>query len=165
MIIVALGSNLSSPFGAPDATILRAIDTLSAQIGSLDRVSHLWRSPAWPDANDPPFVNAVAAVNTTLPPSELLERLHGIENMFGRQRSENVLRNAPRTLDLDLIDYEGLVQKGPAELPHPRMRERAFVLLPLREVAPDWRHPATGQTVDELISALPEGAHTVERIA
>lgn len=164
MIIVTLGSNLSSPFGAPDATIRRALDTLSAQLGSLDRVSHLWRSPAWPDANDPPFVNAITSIRTTLPPMQLLDRLHAIENTFGRQRSESVLRNAPRTLDLDIIDYDGLVQEGPPELPHPRMQERAFVLVPLEEIAPDWRHPVTGQSVDALISALPEGARTIERI-
>lgn len=164
MIVIALGSNLSSPFGAPTDTILRALDTLSVQFGSPECVSHLWRSPAWPNPHDPPFVNAVASIKTTLPPQELLAQLHDIENQFGRVRSETVPRNAPRALDLDLIDYDGLVQAGPPELPHPRMLERAFVLLPLKEIAPDWRHPRTGQSVDELISALPEDARTIERI-
>jgi len=83
-----------------------------------------------------------------------------VERRFGRVRRD---RNEPRVLDLDLLDYDGLVQRsGAAVLPHPRLHERAFVLLPLRDVAPQWRHPVLGRTVDELVAALPPGQQ-VER--
>jgi 2-amino-4-hydroxy-6-hydroxymethyldihydropteridine diphosphokinase len=82
----------------------------------------------------------------------LLAALHGIEARFGRTRTRP---NAPRTLDLDLIDYDGRIESGPPELPHPRAGLRAFVLLPLRNVAPQWTHPVSGQSVDGLIAAMP----------
>jgi 2-amino-4-hydroxy-6-hydroxymethyldihydropteridine diphosphokinase len=87
-----------------------------------------------------------------LSPAALLTLLHEVEASFGRKRAEP---NAPRTLDLDILDYEGRVEQGPPVLPHPRMAGRAFVLLPLRDVAPDWRHPVSGQSISDLISALP----------
>jgi 2-amino-4-hydroxy-6-hydroxymethyldihydropteridine diphosphokinase len=86
---------------------------------------------------------------------ELLNLLHAVETSFGRTRSSvPEIRNAPRTLDLDLIDFDGLVQEGPPVLPHPRMAARGFVLLPLRDIAPGWRHPESGRTLDALIDAL-----------
>ena len=85
-------------------------------------------------------------------PAQLLAALHDVEVKFGRVRK---VRNAPRTLDLDLIDYDGRIQEGPPQLPHPRIAGRPFVLVPLRDVAPDWRHPHSGRTVSELIAALP----------
>jgi 2-amino-4-hydroxy-6-hydroxymethyldihydropteridine diphosphokinase len=97
-------------------------------------------------------VNAVAAVGTRLAPEQLLATLHEVEAAFGRRRS---LANAPRTLDLDLLDYDGRVEEGAPQLPHPRIETRAFVLVPLREVAPDWRHPLSGCSVSELIARLP----------
>ena len=75
------------------------------------------------------------------------------ETAFGRVRSA---RNAPRTLDLDLIDYDGRIEQGALVLPHPRIEQRGFVLIPLADVAPGWRHPVTGRSVKELIAALPE---------
>lgn len=80
-----------------------------------------------------------------------MELLHETEDLFGRTRGT---RNAPRTLDLDLIDYDGRIESGPPELPHPRLAERAFVLVPLQDVAPSWRHPASGKLIAELLSAL-----------
>jgi 2-amino-4-hydroxy-6-hydroxymethyldihydropteridine diphosphokinase len=122
--------------------------------------SRLYRSPAWPDPSDPEFVNAVARVETNLDPAALLARLHALEASFGRVRREV---NAPRTLDLDLIDYDGRISAPGAVpiVPHPRMDKRAFVLLPLADVAPNWRHPASGRAIAELIAALPDpGAAT-----
>jgi 2-amino-4-hydroxy-6-hydroxymethyldihydropteridine diphosphokinase len=122
--------------------------------------SGFYRSAAWPDPSDPSFVNAVAAVETDFDPAALLSVLHEIEAAFGRKRGEP---NAPRTLDMDLLDYDGQVEDGPPQLPHPRMDARAFVLVPLREVAPNWRHPVSGQSVSELIEKLPAGG--IERLA
>jgi 2-amino-4-hydroxy-6-hydroxymethyldihydropteridine diphosphokinase len=97
-------------------------------------------------------VNAVARLKTNLSPAELLHLLHQVEAKFGRVRGE---KNAPRTLDLDLIDYDGRIEEGEVDLPHPRVATRAFVLMPLREVAPNWRHPVSGRAVSDLIAALP----------
>lgn len=105
--------------------------------------SSWWRSAAWPDPSDPAFLNGVVIVRTELDPHALMAALGRIEEVFGRERDR---RNAPRTLDLDLIAYgrlsgdmEGLI------LPHPRAAERLFVMGPLAEIAPAWRHPAGGQ--------------------
>ena len=155
MIIVALGANLPWRLRPPEDTIRAALDDLENRNTEVEAVSRLFRSPAWPDPSDPPFVNAVARISTALSPSDLMGVMHDIEASFGRRRSkDSPTRNAPRTLDLDLIDYDGLVQTGPPVLPHPRINRRAFVLIPLQEVAPGWNHPVSGQTVSELIAAL-----------
>jgi 2-amino-4-hydroxy-6-hydroxymethyldihydropteridine diphosphokinase len=152
MILIALGANLPSRAGGPADTLLAALTSLGARGITVERQSGFYESPAWPDPSDPPFINAVASVGTELTPADLLRVLHEIEDAFGRQRGR---RNAPRTLDLDLIDYDGRVERGPPELPHPRMEARAFVLLPLRDIAPGWRHPVSGRTVSELIAEAP----------
>ena len=154
MIVIALGANLPSRAGEPLATLRAALDALRQRGVKLESVSSFYRAAAWPNPSDPPFINAVATLATDLPPRGLMALLHDIESEFGRTRAA---KNAPRTLDLDLIDYEGRVEAGPPELPHPRMAGRAFVLLPLAEVAPGWRHPVTGQPVSALIAALPKG--------
>ena len=151
MILIALGANLTSRAGAPRETLKSALSELAARGITIERQSGFYRTPAWPDPSDPPFVNAVAAVRTTLAPALLLNALHEVEREFGRNRGQP---NAPRTLDLDLIDYDGRIEQGPPQLPHPRMESRPFVLVPLRDVAPDWRHPMSGRSVCQLIAAL-----------
>ena len=144
------------PESGPPATPFGWAGQLSLVAGDGMRVvavSRLYRSPAWPDPSEPEYVNAVAAVETSLGPSDVLARLHTTERRFGRERGR---MNAPRTLDLDLIDFGGVVDPvGPPVLPHPRLAARAFVVLPLAELAPGWRHPVTGRTVADLIAALP----------
>lgn len=152
MILLALGANLPSVAGQPPDTLRAAFCELLDRKIVPTRQSQFFVSEAWPDARDPAFVNAVTAVETELDPSHLLSTLHEIETKFGRERG---LRNAPRTLDIDLLDYHGQVQQGPPELPHPRLAERGFVLLPLMQVAPSWRHPVSGKSLSELIAALP----------
>jgi 2-amino-4-hydroxy-6-hydroxymethyldihydropteridine diphosphokinase len=161
MIVIALGANLPSQNGAPRETLLAALDRLAQQDVEILRVSPFYESEAWPDPTDPPFVNAVAIVRTELSPSELMAKLHEVEISFGRKRS---VPNSPRSLDLDLIDYNGRAESGPPALPHPRMRSRAFVLVPLADIAPAWRDPITGDMIDTLISALPGGRSTVKRL-
>jgi len=152
VILIGLGANLPSPAGKPPDTLNAALAALALRSITIERQSGFYRSSAWPDPSDPPFVNAVAAVRTEFSPRDLMTALHEVESSFGRKRGES---NAPRTLDLDLLDYDGRIEQGPPVLPHPRMQDRAFVLLPLREVAPHWRHPASGRTISELIAALP----------
>ena len=154
MILIAFGASLPSSAGAPTETLTAALAALKANGIELLKVSQFYHSEAWPNPADPPFVNAVAQVQTSLSPASLLDRLHAIERSFGRTRGA---RNAPRTLDLDIVDYDGRVEAGPPELPHPRMTDRAFVLVPLAQIAPHWRHPVSGRMVHELIAALPVG--------
>ena len=164
MILIALGANLPSRAGPPEVTLRVALAALRGRGIWVLAESHFWRTPAWPEPVDPRYVNAAAGLATRLGPLELLNVLHEVETEFGRDRSGDVKKNAPRTLDLDLLDYDGLVQAGPPELPHPRMERRAFVLIPLREIAPHWRHPVSGQGISELVEALGPAAAEPELI-
>ncbi|HEY4274818.1 MAG TPA: 2-amino-4-hydroxy-6-hydroxymethyldihydropteridine diphosphokinase [Rhizomicrobium sp.] len=150
-IFIALGANISSSAGAPEATLKAAIAALRLRGVQVLEVSSFHQTPAWPDPSDPPFTNAVARIETALQPLALLELLHEVETDFGRKRSAH---NAPRTLDLDLIDYGGRVETGRVQLPHPRMAGRGFVLGPLAEIAPGWVHPVTGAPIGRLLAAL-----------
>lgn len=158
MIWIALGSNLPSRYGPPPITLHAALGALEVLGIPPVATSRFFENPAWPDSRDPVFVNAVAQVETALSPEGLLDCLHVVEAQFGRTRSE---RNRPRTLDLDILDYNGLVRAGPPELPHPRMEERGFVLVPLAEIAPGWRHPISGRNVNDLIAELPPESRLV----
>src|ERR1051325_4135260 len=109
MIFIALGANLPSSVGPPVKTLCAALEALAASGVEPVKVSKFYQTRAWPDPDDPPFVNAVAQVTTKLSPPELLQLLHKIEKEFGRERSK---RNAPRCLDLDLLDYDGYIEQG-----------------------------------------------------
>jgi len=157
MIFIGLGANLDSPrHGPPLATLDAARRALDSPRCRVLRCSPWYRSAPVPRSDQPWFVNGVAEVETSLSPPDLLARLHAVERDFGRARTE---RNAPRVLDLDLLVYHDLVLDPPlaAVVPHPRMTERAFVLLPLRELAPAWIDPRSGRSIDALIAALPPG--------
>jgi 2-amino-4-hydroxy-6-hydroxymethyldihydropteridine diphosphokinase len=137
-VFVGLGANL----GDPCATLQQALGDIAALQDTRVVARSSWYRSAPLDASGPHFVNAVAELDTALPPPELLRALQGIELAHGRRRP---YRNAPRTLDLDLLMYGQRVMNG-AELvlPHPRLHERAFVLLPLLELAPQLVHPLHG---------------------
>ena len=156
-IYIGLGANLPHPkFGPPTRTLRRALAMLNDRGVRLVRRSPWYRTAPVPAADQPWYVNAVAEVATGLGPDALLATLHGVEDSFGRVRS---VRNAPRFIDLDLLDYKSSVKVlnkiGLSIIPHVRLEERAFVLVPLRDLAPDWRHPVSGAPIDGLIQALP----------
>ncbi len=154
---------MPSAVGAPEVTLRSALSSLERNAVAIDKVSPFYRTLAWPNPADPSFVNAVALVSTRHKPLALLQLLHEIEAEFGRDRAMST-SNAPRTLDLDLIDYEGLIQDGPPSLPHPGIASRAFVLVPLCDVAPEWRHPVLGLTVSRLIANLGAAADEPKRL-
>lgn len=137
---IGLGANLGADLGLTLSQAARDLAALPET--SLAALSSLWRS-APVDAQGPDFVNAVVALDTALAPLALLDALQGIEQAHGRERP---YRHAPRTLDLDLLLYDGVVLDTPRlTLPHPRLGERAFVLRPLLEIAPDLGGLASGQ--------------------
>jgi 2-amino-4-hydroxy-6-hydroxymethyldihydropteridine diphosphokinase len=121
------------------------------------RVSPWYRTAPVPASDQPWYQNAVIEVVTDLGPDELLATLHEVEQAFGRVRT---VANAARMIDLDLLDFRGEIAPGGpgrATLPHPRLADRAFVLKPLADLAPDWRHPVSGQPIQALLAALPFG--------
>ncbi|MFD1797621.1 2-amino-4-hydroxy-6-hydroxymethyldihydropteridine diphosphokinase [Paracoccus aurantiacus] len=171
---IALGSNLSSSSGSSRQTIQAALKRLSATPElSLQSVSRFYQTPAFPAGNGPDYVNACAAVESGLAAGELLALLHGIEADLGRVRST---RWAARGIDLDLIATGQQVLPDDAAqdrwralppqrqlietpdhlvLPHPRLQDRAFVLVPLSDIAPGWTHPRTGLSVVQMLENLP----------
>lgn len=117
------------------------------------RRSSWWQSGPQPASDQPDFINGVVEIETALSPVDLLAALHRVESACGRVRQQ---RWEARVLDLDLIDYRRRQQAGQGsgpDLPHPRLAERLFVLLPLQEIAPDWRHPVSGAALQDLITA------------
>jgi len=155
-IFIALGANLSHErFGSPRQTLEAALATLDRRGIRTVRVSPWYRTAPVPVSDQPWYVNAVAEVMSALSADDLLAELHAVEAEFGRARS---VPNAARPIDLDLLDFHGEIAvggRGRAILPHPRMTERAFVLLPLADLAPQWRHPASGLPIRTLIENLP----------
>lgn len=155
---VALGSNL----GNPVSTVEDAIEAMAALRGSLLKaISSLYRTAPVGLKRQPDFINAVVALDTRLAPRELLDELFALEAKFGRERS---VKNAPRTLDLDLLCYGEVAQDDPAlTLPHPRMHERAFVLAPLAEIAPCLVIPGRGPVASLLAACADQRIHPLTR--
>jgi 2-amino-4-hydroxy-6-hydroxymethyldihydropteridine diphosphokinase len=172
--LIALGSNQHSVWGDAGETIMAAVAALRDLAQDGLQCSAFYATPAFPAGAGPDFVNAAVAFETVLPAADLLAALHGIEAAAGRERLH---RWGQRTLDLDLIalgqdvapdlathaQWRNLppaeqVSRAPDELilPHPRMQDRAFVLVPLADVAPDWRHPILGETVAAMLARQPK---------
>jgi 2-amino-4-hydroxy-6-hydroxymethyldihydropteridine diphosphokinase len=156
-IYIGLGGNLPHPrYGAPRATLEAALAALRSRGIEVRRVSPWYRTAPVPASDQPWYFNAVAEVSTDLAADRLLAELHAVEDQFGRERS---VLNAPRLIDLDLLDFRGEISlggPGKASLPHPRLASRAFVLRPLSDLAPGWRHPGTGVSIKALVAALPD---------
>ena len=171
--LIALGANLDSPSGPPQKTLPMAIEALSKNGASIRARSRYYATPCFPAGAGPDYINAAIAVAWTGSAPDLLDLLHEIEARFARKRAE---RWGMRTLDMDLVAFGAAVIPDAATqahwrdlplrsqmsetpdqliLPHPRLQDRAFVLVPLMDVAPDWRHPVLGLTVQDMHDALP----------
>ncbi len=174
--LIALGGNLPSGAGSPAETLRAALDALVAEGAELRAVSPFYATPCFPAGAGPDYVNAAAELRMAGDARQMLDLLHRVEEHFGRER---VQRWGRRTLDLDLIAQGQTVLPDPAAhaawrdlppdeqmtrapdeliLPHPRVQDRAFVLIPLADIAPDWRHPVLGLTVRDMVRALPASA-------
>ncbi len=169
---IALGSNLSSELGDSVSLIKSAYELLSQQSIIIDKCSPFYETPAFPAGNGPNYVNTAIKIKTALKPEALLQVLHDVETQLGRERD---IRWESRVIDVDLLDYQGMVlpdaktyenwRNMPLEkqittwpeeliLPHPRIEDRAFVLVPLQFIEPKWVHPNTKDIISKLISRI-----------
>lgn len=176
LVLVAIGSNATSFAGGPRETVAEALEILQHTFNVYDdfSASPLYSTPAFPAGSGPDFVNAACCFSMMRAPQGLLEDLHGVEETFGRERTH---RWGQRTLDLDLIAVGQTIAPNPATqtrwrtlpldaqksdtpdqliLPHPRVQDRAFVLVPLADIAPDWVHPQTGDSVTDMLAKCSE---------
>ena len=154
-VVIALGSNDKGVWPSCIDLLEAAVARFRAEGIDVLARSSWWRSAAWPDPSDPPFVNGVAIVSTAHDPHALMATLGRLEEAFGRERSRV---NAPRTLDLDLIAYGRIVDHDTGlTLPHPRARQRRFVMGPLAEIAPGWVCPETGERAGVLVERCEVG--------
>ena len=159
MILIALSANLPGPFGSPADTLRAACDELTRRGLRVTLKSRIWKTAPVPVSDQPWYCNAVVKIETDFTPHEAMQVLLDIEKDFGRVRT---YRNAARIVDLDILAWDDLIIGGHAlTIPHMRLHERAFVLLPLRDIAPSWVHPATGLDVAQMIAALPPGQDAV----
>lgn len=182
-VLIALGSNAESVWGDPTVTVQKASLRIAEVLGNKVNSSAIYATPAFPAGAGPDFSNAVIRIGTNLPADRILALLHQIEAEAGRER---LVRWGQRTLDLDLLavgdqvlpdrqilqDWIDLDPARQAEiapdtliLPHPRLQDRSFVLVPMADVAPEWVHPVLGQTVEQMRDARPaDEVATVRRL-
>jgi len=172
-VYVSLGSNQSGDCDVSKSFVKSAYRLLAQKSIIIDECSPFYETPAFPAGSGPNYVNTVIKARTSLSPDAMLQVLHSVEAELGRARSK---RWEARVIDIDILDYEGVVlpdlqthktwRDMPLEqqltiwpdgliLPHPRIQDRAFVLVPLRTIAPDWVHPVTKETIDVLLGRLP----------
>ena len=156
-VVLITGGNLANA----EATLAQAEQLIAAEIGTVEQVSRIYRTKAWGfEADD--FRNQVLIVESAMEPLPLLDAVNGIERRLGRDREQELniksatgARYASRSIDIDILFYDELVvQSERLTLPHPRIAEREFVLEPLSEVAPEWRHPLSGKSVVEMFEEL-----------
>ena len=156
---IGIGGNVASWGGPPESTLAAAALRLQS-FGQVAARSSLYSTEPVGFAEQPRFVNAAVALETNLAPHALLGGLMAIEKEFGRDRSAGFV-NGPRTLDLDILLFDDLILREPGlEIPHPRLAERAFVLIPLAEIAPQIADPRSGQTVSQLLHDLFPGSES-----
>ena len=158
MILLSLGSNLSSSFGNRFKNLELAISHLQSHKIELITKSSFYETPSYPISNDPKFINMIINVSTKLTPEKIASSIINIEEKLERKRNK---KNEPRTCDIDIIDYKGLVidfnyKELNFKVPHAKLIYRNFVLYPINEILPDWTHPESKQKISDLIAKLPE---------
>ena len=156
MIFLGLGSNLSSKFGDRFTNINLAISFLEGYGIKVIKKSNFYETPSYPNKENPKFINAVILVETTLPPVDLMSVLLFIEEKLGRKRDK---KNDPRTCDIDIIDYNSQIlnlkfNNSELTLPHNDLSKRNFILFPLQEISPNWKHPKTKEFISDLLQKL-----------
>lgn len=152
MIFISFGANLSSRFGEPQHTLQKAINVLEQNKISICTVSSIWQTKPVPISDQPWYQNAVFSLNSGPSPEKLMQLLLNIELSFGRVRKN---KNEARVIDLDIIAYhDRILHTKHLSLPHPRMQERGFVLLPLQEISSEWVHPISLEPVYKLVDKL-----------
>jgi len=158
MFLLGLGSNLPSSFGDRFKNIDLAISYMESYKITLVKKSSFYETPSYPDLRNPKFINIVIGISTDLIPIDLAAILFNIEKKLERKR---IVKNEPRTCDIDILDYKGKIinfnyKDSTFKIPHEKLVYRNFVLYPLREIEPNWKHPRTKETIDVLINKLSE---------
>ena len=182
-VLIGLGSNQSTVVGGPRETILKAADLVKEKGLAIRKLSQLYATPAFPLGSGPDFVNSAIAIDTDLAPAQVLSLLHEVEAELGRERR---VRWGARSVDLDplthglhvcpdpqtqeywrMLALDDQMKHAPDQLvlPHPRLQDRAFVLVPLADIAPDWVHPVLGLSVLQMLDALPKEDKDSVRLA
>ena len=156
MILLSLGSNLASKFGDSKKTLLKCYEFFSNEHIKILKKSSFYESVAIPNKSDPKFINSVISIETKFSPEELIKYILKVEENFDRKREQV---NAPRTCDIDIVDFNGEVinifnKNISLEIPHPRLEQRSFVLYPIREIDKNWKSPLSGKNIDQLIENL-----------
>jgi 2-amino-4-hydroxy-6-hydroxymethyldihydropteridine diphosphokinase len=156
MILLSLGSNLPSKFGDSKKTLLKCYEFFNNSDVKILKKSSFYESVAIPNKTDPKFINSVISIETKFSPEELIKYILSVEEKFDRKRAQV---NAPRTCDIDIVDFNGEVinilnKNISLEIPHPRLEKRSFVLYPIREIDRNWKSPLSGKYIDQLIENL-----------
>ena len=167
MIFLGIGSNLTSNFGDRFKNIELAISFLQEEEIKLIKQSSFYESFSYPNKKDPKFINVVISVESNLKPIDLMSTLISIEEKLGRKRGK---KNDPRTCDIDIIDYEGKIMNFKhkdieVRVPHKGIIFRDFVLHPLKEISPNWRHPVTKKNINILIKELKKPNNQITKLA
>ena len=167
MILLALGSNLPSRFGNRFENIDLALSNLQTNGIKLLKKSSFYESPAFPNKNDPKFINIVVNVSTELDAPNLASVLILVEELMERKRGR---KNDPRTCDIDIIDYKGTIMNFNLDnfqltVPHKNMLDRNFVLYPLKEICPNWVHPVIKKNIDVLINNLKTSNNEITKLS
>jgi 2-amino-4-hydroxy-6-hydroxymethyldihydropteridine diphosphokinase len=156
MILLSLGSNLPSKFGNSKETLLKCYDYFNNKNIQILKKSSFYESIAVPNKSDPKFINSIISIKTNFSAEQLMQYILEVEKNFERKREQ---LNAPRTCDIDIVDFNGEVinitnKKISLQIPHPRLEQRSFVLYPISEIDKNWQSPLSGKIIDQLIEDL-----------